>query len=43
LSSCDDQKAKALGIREFIMKPVVMNDLAETVRRLLDEKAQPAN
>ena len=39
----DDQKAKALGIREFIMKPVVMNDLAETVRRLLDEKAQPAN
>ena len=39
----DDQKARAKGIREFIMKPVVMNDLAEAVRRLLDEKAQAAN
>ncbi|WP_419657926.1 transporter substrate-binding domain-containing protein [Desulfosarcina variabilis] len=39
----NDQKARAKGICEFIMKPVVMNDLAEAVRRLLDEKARPAS
>ena len=39
----NDKKARALGIREFIMKPVVMNDLAKAVRRLLDENTQPAN
>jgi YesN/AraC family two-component response regulator len=37
----NDRKARALGIRAFIMKPVVMNDLVETVRRLLDEQAPP--
>ncbi len=36
--SINDKKAKELGIRAFIMKPVVMNDLATTVRRLLDER-----
>ena len=28
-------KARAVGIREMIMKPVIMRDLAETVRRVL--------
>ena len=30
------QKAKAAGIAEFLYKPVVARDLAETVRRVLD-------
>ncbi|MBN2468430.1 MAG: PAS domain S-box protein [Deltaproteobacteria bacterium] len=32
----DEDKAKKLGIRAFIMKPVVLADLAETIRRVLD-------
>ena len=31
-----ESKAKALGIREFIMKPIVMRDVAFAVRRVLD-------
>lgn len=31
------EKAKASGVKEFIMKPVVKKDLAEAVRRVLDE------
>jgi PAS domain S-box-containing protein len=31
-----EDKAKALGIREFVMKPIVMHDIAETIRRALD-------
>lgn len=34
-----DQQTKAMGIQAFIMKPVVMNDLAATVRRLLDGRS----
>ena len=34
----NEEKAKALGIRGFIMKPVDMLNLAKTVRRVLDEK-----
>jgi CheY-like chemotaxis protein len=30
------EKAKAMGIREFVMKPVVMNKIAETIRRVLE-------
>ena len=29
------EKAKAMGIREYVMKPVMMKDLAVTVRRIL--------
>jgi len=30
------EKAKALGISAFIMKPIVMSELANTIRKLLD-------
>jgi len=32
----DEEKAKSIGFREFIMKPVVMRQLADTVRKVLD-------
>ena len=32
------EKAKQMGIKGFLMKPLVMRDLASTVRRVLDEK-----
>jgi len=31
-----EEKAKDLGIRAFVMKPLVMRNLAETVRKVLD-------
>ena len=31
-----EEKAKAMGIREFVMKPLVMKDLAKAMRRALD-------
>ncbi|MGD9016506.1 MAG: ATP-binding protein, partial [Desulfobacterales bacterium] len=31
-----EEKAKQIGIRAFIMKPVVVNHLAKTIRRVLD-------
>ena len=31
-----EEKAKSMGIREFVMKPLVMKDLAKTVRKALD-------
>ncbi|MBN2124701.1 MAG: CHASE2 domain-containing protein [Deltaproteobacteria bacterium] len=31
-----EEKAQLLGIREFVMKPLVMRKLAQTVRRILD-------
>jgi PAS domain S-box-containing protein len=33
----DENKAKALGIREFIMKPIVKDQIAKTIRKVLDE------
>jgi len=30
------EKAESLGIKEFLMKPVVMKDLSSTIRKLLD-------
>ncbi len=35
-SNISEEKAKNIGIREFIMKPVVKRDLAEILRRVLD-------
>jgi FixJ family two-component response regulator len=32
------EKAKAAGIKEFLMKPVLKKKLAETVRRVLDSR-----
>ena len=34
----NEEKAKAIGFRAFIRKPLVMNDLANTIRRVLDGK-----
>ncbi len=31
-----EEKAKQIGIRAFIMKPIVVNHLAKTIRRVLD-------
>jgi PAS domain S-box-containing protein len=33
-----EERAKALGIQEFVMKPLVMRDLATVIRRALDRK-----
>lgn len=33
-----EEKANAMGIRAFVMKPLVMQDLANIVRKVLDEK-----
>ncbi len=33
-----EEKAKEMGIKAFVMKPLVMRNLAETVRKVLDEK-----
>jgi CheY-like chemotaxis protein len=32
-----EEKALAMGIQKFVMKPVVKNDLATTIRTLLDQ------
>ena len=34
------KKAKSLGVRKFVMKPFEMRELAETIRRILDESRQ---
>ena len=31
-----EKKAKEIGIKAFVMKPLVMRNLAETVRKVLD-------
>jgi len=31
------ERAEALGIKDFLMKPVIINALAKTVRKILDE------
>ncbi len=33
-----EEQAKKMGIREFVMKPLVMSDLAKTIRKVLDKK-----
>ena len=33
----DEDTAKSMGIREFVMKPLLMRDLAETIRKVLDK------
>ena len=32
----DEKKAKAMGISAFVMKPIVMRDIANTIREVLD-------
>jgi YesN/AraC family two-component response regulator len=36
--SLSEQKAKSIGIRKYLLKPVSRNELAETVRRVIDNK-----
>ena len=33
-----EEQAKKMGIRKFVMKPLVMTDLAKTIRKVLDKK-----
>ena len=37
------QKAEALGIRGFLMKPLAKSELAETVRKVLDSANDPTD
>lgn len=34
-----EEKAKAMGIREYVMKPIVISRIANTIRKVLDEEA----
>ena len=34
----NEESAKAMGISEFVMKPVVMRDIAKTIRQVLEDK-----
>jgi CheY-like chemotaxis protein len=36
------EKTKAAGIREFVMKPLLKREMAETIRRVLDAERGPA-
>ena len=31
-------KAHQIGIKEFVLKPIIMSDMAKTVRNVLDER-----
>jgi two-component system cell cycle sensor histidine kinase/response regulator CckA len=33
-----EEKARKIGIREFVMKPITMQDIAEAIRKALDQK-----
>ena len=33
----DDQKASAMGIRAFVLKPMVLREIATTIRKVLDQ------
>ena len=34
----DEKKAKEMGILAFVMKPVIMQEMAKTIRKILDKK-----
>lgn len=38
----DEKSARAMGLKGFLMKPVLIGDLAEMVRKVLDEVADNA-
>ena len=38
-----EQKAKAIGIKAFLMKPLTLNRLAKTVRVVMDSQDQRTN
>ena len=35
-----EEKAKSIGIREYVMKPVVKTEIARTIRRVLDQEKE---
>ena len=37
----DNKKAMAMGIRAFVSKPVLIKEIAETIRNVLDGKSKP--
>ena len=37
-----EEKAKGIGIRAFLMKPIVMSDMSKTIREVLDRENRPA-
>ncbi|MEE9612293.1 MAG: response regulator, partial [Desulfatiglandales bacterium] len=34
----NEKRAKAIGVREYVMKPLIMRDFAKIIRKVLDEK-----
>lgn len=38
-----EEDARSHGIEEFVLKPLMLNDLARTIRRILDRPKPPAN
>ena len=34
----DEEKAKEMGIRGYVMKPIIMKEMAITIREVLDKK-----
>ncbi len=38
----NEEKALAMGIDRFVMKPIVKDDLAKTIRNVLDTRKKPA-
>ena len=36
MEKMNKEKARSMGIRKFVMKPIEMMELAETIRRILD-------
>ena len=37
LAALNENKAKASGIREFVIKPIVRDEIARIIRKVLDE------
>jgi PAS domain S-box-containing protein len=42
-SLINEEKAKAMGISDFVMKPIMMRGIAKTIRKVLDESKTTAN
>ena len=43
-ATIDEQKARAMGIRAFVLKPIVKREIAATIRKVLDQTVgKPGN
>jgi PAS domain S-box-containing protein len=38
-----EEKARSIGVRELVMKPIILSSLARTIREVLDGKLAPAS